>query len=260
MCKWDRTAETYLTDDGAVCKRDDYGDPTRHCSARRTCSNHVGAKELSCARCLGRTRTDLRQIVELATLLPIEALTDGVDSQAADLAGPAADVEAWSWRKVAAKQGVAWHVSLVEDDDDWHPYTVLTRWEWMIREDYEHPTSARTDVGRAGAYLERHLHRVAQDDGRDFPLLARELRKCRQHLENVLHDSQSKERGAPCPTCRPDGAVVRLEHEFGHWCTDEACERMHYASDEADRWVCPRNREHVWTEKAYRDYIEERTA
>lgn len=131
-CRYDKAAEDYLRADGTACRHDDYGDPTRHCTARRTCAQHIGEDELTCARCVGRTRADLRQILSLAPLMLPVALGAGVDSEAANLAGPAADVEAWTWRKVAARQGHAWHVSLIEDDDERHPYSVLTRWELSL--------------------------------------------------------------------------------------------------------------------------------
>ena len=46
-CRWDREVGAYLTPDGDPCKRDDYGDLTYHCTARRTCANHVGKGELT---------------------------------------------------------------------------------------------------------------------------------------------------------------------------------------------------------------------
>jgi hypothetical protein len=256
-CRYDRDADDYLTPDGHPCRTDDYGDPTRHCTARRTCANHIGADELTCARCVGRTRADIRQVRDIAALMLPVALGVGVDSQAANLAGPAADVEAWTWRKVAARQGRAWHLSLVEDDDDRHPYSVLTRWHMMIAEDYRHQLPTMS-VTVSAEYLERQLHRIAQDDGQDFPLLAREIRRCRSHLESVLHDSRRKERGAPCPECLAEEKVIRLEREYGHWCDDPECERLNYDTDEADRWVCPRNRDHQWIHEDYTRWIEER--
>lgn len=250
-CRWDREREEYLAD-GEPCRVDEYGDPTRHCTSRRGCSNHVGHNELTCARCIGRTRADIRAIVARTPELMTQAMTTGVDSEAANLAGPAADVEAWSWRKVAARQGHAWHVSLIEDDDEEHPYTVLTRWEFMIREDYDQPRSDATSLHEAAAYLERTLPRMAQDDGQDFPLFAREIRRCRSHLEAVLRDSQQPERGAPCPEC-PQPAP-RLNLERGHWCDDDDCDRMHWP-DDPDRYVCPRDRDHEWGEVDYRLWV-----
>jgi hypothetical protein len=250
-CRWDRDREEYLAD-GEPCLVDDYGDPTRHCQARRTCANHVGANELTCARCLSRTRQDIRVIVGRTPELMTQAITTGVESEAANLAGPAADVEAWMWRKIAARQGHAWHVSLLEDDDEEHPYTVLTRWEMMLREDYGQPLRSPTSTEAAAAYLERILPRLAQDDEQDFGLFAREIRRCRAHLEAVLMDSQQPERGAPCPTCPQPAPKLTLER--GHWCHEPDCDRMHWP-DDPDRWLCPRDREHWWTEVDYRRWV-----
>jgi hypothetical protein len=258
-CRWDSDAGDYLVD-GEPCRTDDYGDATKHCTARRTCSNHVGPGEITCAKCVGRSRMDLRRIVELAPLAMTQAIAVGVESEAANLAGPAADVEAWSWRKVTAKQGLVWHASLVEDDDDFHPYTVLTRWEFMLREDYGQQRSDATSIASAGAYLERTLGRMAQDEAQDFPLFAREVRACRNHLDAVLRNSSQPERGAPCPDCKEGGKVVRMSREYGHWCDDPACTRQfHYLDESGDRWVCPANRDHWRTHDEYVRWIEERT-
>lgn len=190
------------------------------------------------------------------------ALEDGVDSEAANLAGPAADPEAWSWRKVAARQGKSWHLSLVEDDDEEHPYIVLGRWDMMLREDYDQPSDVPLTIANAAAYIDGQLGKVAQDDGQDFPLLSREIRQCCTHLERVLRSAMLKQRGAPCPDCTSEetGVGPKLVREYGHWCEDEDCDRLHYLDDSADRWVCPRDSKHEWTLKAYSDYIEERKA
>lgn len=258
-CRWDADQDQYLRPDGDPCKRDAYGDPTRHCTMRR-CSNHVGPRELTCARCLGRTRSKLRRIPVVASLLPLIALEGGVNSEAANLAGPAADPEAWSWRKIAAKQGRAWHVSLLEEDDELHPYSVLGRWDMMIREDYEHPSDQPVTVTNAAAYLDRQLGRIAQDDDQDFGLFASEIRKCLDHLERVLHTAMLKQRGVPCPDCTSEetGVGPRLVREFGHWCEADDCERLHYLDESADVWRCPRDRDHWWTAEGYGNLMDER--
>lgn len=271
-CKWDRDAEEYLTD-GDPCKRDEYGDPTRHCTARRTCSAHVGPSEITCARCLSRARAALRRITPLAALALPVAVTDGVNSEAANLAGPAANPREWSDRRIAARGHLArWeqlgaiteeqHLharAAMEDDDEQHPYSVLGRWASMIAEDYGHDLPTIT-VSNAADYLDRHLARIAQDPEQDFPLLAREIRNCARHLETVLSTAIVKQRGAPCPECGNDTSQPppRLVREHGHWCDDEACERIHFDSDEGDVWQCPRNKDHQWTHEAYSNWIEDR--
>jgi hypothetical protein len=266
-CRFDRDKDDYLTDDGEPCD-DEHGDRTYHCTARRTCSQHIGFGELTCARCLGRSRMDIRQIVERAALMLPEAMVAGVDSEAANLAGPAADYRVFSARRLIAKQWIEAHLpqrhweraerNLLTDDDEWHPYSVLTRWCLMLAEDYGLALPERFTIANAAALLDRILGRVAQDEAQDFPLLARELRKCRSHLEAVMGDSMSPERGAPCPECAGRGTFVRLVREYGHWCDDEDCERFHFTTDEADSWVCPRDSAHRWDLESYSRWVEER--
>lgn len=230
----------------------------RHCSARKSCTWHVGETELTCGRCISVVRTDLRWIESLAALMLTQAIADGLESEAASLAGPAADPEAWTWRKVAAKQGVAWHISLIEEDDEHHPARVAGTWARMVSEDYGHDMPSNAPLSWSAGYLGRMLHRIANDDGQDFALLRAELKKCRQHLEAVLHNGTMRDRGAPCPACREAGTVVRLERHYAHWCESDACERMHFADDGSDVWRCPRDKAHWWTQQGYADLLAER--
>jgi hypothetical protein len=202
---------------------------------------------------------DLRWIGTLASLLMPAAVTDGLGSEAANLAGPAADAEAWSWRKVAMLHAGV-DVELIEDDDEHHPHRVAGTWARMVTEGYGHDMPEQASLGWCIGYLDRQLHRIANDDEEDFPLLARELRKCRQHLEAVLHNDQRPDRGAPCPECTSEDSGVgpRLRREYAHWCDDEDCQRLHFDDEDADHWVCPRNRAHVWTHEAYTRYVEDR--
>ena len=232
--------------------------PGRHCGAKKSCTWHIAETEITCGRCIATTRRNLRGIVGLSALMLTAAIADGLESEAANLAGPAVDPEAWSWRKAAARQGVAWHVSLVEEDDEHHPLRVLGTWERMIREDYGQPTDTPLTVVGAADYLDRQLHRIAQDDGQDFPLLSAELRKCYQHLEAVLHNDTRPDQGAPCPQCLKAGAVIRLTRHHGHWCTDDDCERIHFADDSGDVWRCPRDVAHWWTQEGYAELLRER--
>jgi hypothetical protein len=270
-CKWDRDVEDYLTD-GKPCKRDEYGDPTRHCTARRTCSQHVGWNEITCARCLSRTRQNIRRVVDLAPLMLTVALGAGVNSEAANLAGPSVDPRAWSERRVAMSRHLdAWTdlgriterqhthaLAAMPEDDELHPYGLLTRWQAMLSEDYGHDLPERMTTTGAADYLDRNLGRIAQDEHQDFALLAREIRTCRHHLESVMRNSTRPERGAPCPACadqRPEQAAQRLTRTYGHWCDDLDCTRLHYDDDSDDVWTCPRDRGHWWSEEDYRRWV-----
>lgn len=287
-CRWDSEREDYVID-GEFCRHDSYGDPTKHCTARRTCAEHVGWGELTCARCLGRTRVDIRIIRDRAAELWPVALNGGVNSQAAMLIGPAADPKVFEARRTIARDwiyanihqsardwctddecqrrhfktdaGNRWHkrgienalVDLMEQDDEFHPYSVLCRWQMMLAEDYRDQLPDIMGIAGAADYLERILAKIAHDDSQDFPLFAREIRKCRNHLENVLSDSTQPERGAPCPMCKEP--APRLTREYGHWCTDVECTNLHYLDESGDRWQCPRDRSHWWSEYDYRRWV-----
>lgn len=262
-CRWDRDAEAYLTSEGELCKVDAHGDPTRHCTARRSCSWHVGADELTCGRCLASARLDLRWIGDLTPLLMTQALGDGVASEAAALAGPATDPRSWAGRRLAqgrhltawlladriTEQQAAIAMANLEEDDKRHAERLVTTWARMMAEDYHHPLPERMTMSWCVEYLDRNLHRIAQDTEQDFPLLRRELKKCRQHLEAVLHNDEQRDRGAPCPDCvaNEDG-VPRLVRDYAHG----------VKHDRYDQWRCPRNPEHVWSHHAYVAYVEER--
>jgi hypothetical protein len=141
----------------------------------------------------------------------------------------------------------------LDEDDDRHPLSLLGRWTLMIAEDYGHDLPPKLTLSWCADYLDRQLGRIAQDEGQDFPLLASELKRCRQHLEAVLHNDDRPDRGAPCPRCIEEGGKgPRLTRSWGHWCEDPECERLHFADTTEDVWRCPANRDHAWGEEDYR--------
>lgn len=274
-CRWDGEAGDYLND-GEPCRVDDYGDPTRHCTARRTCSVHIGRDELTCPRCIGRTRADIRWIVNLAALMPVEALSRGINSEPANLAGPAGDPLVNSWRRIDNSRATG--APIGDGIEETAPTEVLGTWQWMLSEDYGHELPDRITLSTAATYLDRNLGRIANDPEQDWALMVREIRRCRSHLEAALHNSRTPERGVPCPDCVaaqheaheklaasgvpedewPKMRAPRLVREYGHWCDEEDCERMHYADDREDRWVCPKDRTHWRTVDEYDHYLAER--
>uniref|UniRef100_UPI003F52F80E hypothetical protein n=1 Tax=Nocardioides sp. BYT-33-1 TaxID=3416952 RepID=UPI003F52F80E len=75
-------------------------------------------------------------------------------------------------------------------------------------------------------------------------------------LESVLHNSTRPDRGAFCPDCKADGhGLHRLVRQYGHWCDDEECDKVHYDDDSGDTWRCPRDREHTWTHEHYEKWL-----
>lgn len=255
-CRWDREVEDYLTD-GEPCRVDDYGDPTKHCTARRTCSVHIGRDELTCPRCIGRCRADIAWVVNLTALMPVESLSRGVNSEPTNLAGPAGDPVVLSWRRIDRARVTGGPIG--DGIEETAPTEVLGVWQAMLSEDWGHDLPDRVTLATAAAYLDRNLARIANDPGQDFPLMAREIRRCRSYLEGVLRNGTRPERGAPCPACvdNEDGAP-RLVREYGHWCDAEDCARFHYADDSADAWVCPKDRRHTWTVDEYEARVEDR--
>lgn len=191
--------------------------------------------DLTCAGCIGLVRDDLTQIVTMSARLLPEATHRGVRSEAADLAAACTDTtdgfEAWRNRQMSAVMG---RIPGLPDDDGLHPLWVLGSWETLVREHYEQPSSDRIGITTARAYLDGHLTRLAHDPEFAFDELAKDVRRCRGHLEDVLHDGERDERGAPCPMC----GRARVVKSYGKSADD-------------DKWTCPKCRE-WWTEDDYR--------
>lgn len=261
----------------------------RHCTAKRNCSWHLPEGVITCGRCVGDVRRELRWIGDLAALMPTQALADGGDSQAANLAGPTADARDWRATSLARRHRLTAYLmadrltekqatralEAMEPDDEHHPERVASTWTLMLAEDYRHPLPSRLTLWWCLDYLDRNLHRVANDQEQDFGLLKAELKKCRQHLEAVIHNDTNRDRGAPCPTCAAarrtearaaeiEGREVekkplpRLERHYAHWCKAEDCEMFHFTDDKSDVWRCPKNADHWWTQQGYADLLTER--
>jgi hypothetical protein len=131
-------------------------------------------------------------------------------------------------------------------DDERHPLWVLGTWDMLITEHLGHTRTARVTVSGAAAYLAANLTDLARDADFGFGELAREVRECRAHVEEVLAVADHVERGAPCPVCHASERKARpLEREFGDTTTDEEGNPDH----SGDSWVCP-NREcgQAWTQ------------
>lgn len=246
------------------CTHDDHGTPVKHCTARKSCGQHLDhAHPATCARCIGRTRADVTWISRNAQLLTAAAIeAGGIDTDAAYLAGPSADPFAFRRRRM---QQLAAGVSpdKIDEEDYHHPLAVLGRWEVLLREHYHQPPTRRvpmvagvqfhrwTNIAAAADYVFDKLSTVAQDPDFDWSEMAQEIRSCRSHLEHILNTAKVIETGAPCPSCAKAPALVR---QYAHWCERETCEREHDVTGASDRWRCPTCKE-SWTEAKYRLWV-----
>jgi hypothetical protein len=180
----------------------------------------------ACTGCLDDARSDLKAIGGLCASLPAEAVEKGVQSEAMMLLGPSSDPEAWRNRATSAMVGRL-DASYLEDcRDELHPLWVLGTWEQVWRDHLTHYSIGTITVASAHAYLDMQIGYMAEQVDPAFDEFARELRGCRAHLENVLHDGIREQRGAPCLQCeRPLILVYGANDQLDHWeCT--TCRRV----------------------------------
>ena len=180
--------------------------PRPHCGV---CGiRHV--EQLTCPSCIGDVRTDIADIARMAPRAYFEAIAVGTESEAAHLAGPVAQPEAWRQRRragyrddavVRTKSG-----GIIGEE---HPLWVLGTWDLQVTEHYNHRRTQRVGIDSAAAYLTANLSRLAQDPDFAFEDLATDVRAGRGHLEDVLHEGEQIETGAPCMTCRVPLTLVR---------------------------------------------------
>ena len=289
-CRWDRATKRHLRAEHmpdcaptgclgcAPCTHDDDGNPVRHCRARSRCTTHLAWGEHVCPDCLAKVRTNLTAILDLLALMPAEAEEQGIHSEPANLAGPHADYVTAQWRLINADR----NGETVEELDMRDPYTCLTMYERTVREELGHDgtTLVSPTTGATAGYLAWALTDLARDEEGAVLVgaLLSDTGALVSHLEAALHDSRTPERGAPCPACVdamaerkeelqaagvpedewPKLRAQRLVRIYGHHCTDEACEKIHYEDDRGDVWRCPADREHEWSHDAYSRWIEDR--
>lgn len=134
---------------------------------------------------------------------------------------------------------VAW---IDDSRDERHPLFVLGTWEMAWRDHLGHLTDDRVTVLAAVGYLDRQLTYMGGQEEPPFDDFARDVSGLRTYLEDVLHDGEREERGAPCPAC--GNAALTLD-------------RGEAVDGSEDRWVCPRKDcGQWWTEHDYRVKVE----
>jgi hypothetical protein len=269
-CRYDRETKQHLLREhqpeciNPACKGcrvclHDQGNPVRHCRVRLRCTSHLGWTEFACPECLGKIRGNLSGLVETLALMPEEAEEQGVNSEAANLAGPHADYVTSTWRLINADRAG----EKVEELDMSDPYTCLTLHERTIREDLGHDdqTLVSDSIAGVAGYLSWVLTDLAraEDHTETLTSLLADSGRLLAHAETARSNSRTPERGIPCPDCVADERdAPRLVRHYGHWCVKHGCDRLHYLDDSGDVWRCPREPEHEWTHRDYEDRLAER--
>lgn len=262
--------------------------PKDHCGLRgKPCGHHVshGAGIYTCPACIGRTRKDLATIKSLCAIdLVAEALEAGINSEAANLIGPASlgfagrqeteaeQREADDWRR-----GLCSYPRTMPEARAMHPLRVLGDLDLALRETYGPETTLRVTVDRAADFLIGLLAGAFPHEDQ-FEDSAREIARLRAHLEAVAHTARHQERGHPCPRCAAGATEQGLggaqESDEGQDATDvirgpQSAPRLmkRYATGSGidvtagklDTWHCPSDTAHWWTDADYREQIEAMT-
>jgi hypothetical protein len=173
---------------------------------------------------MAETREALRDIGRMCGALPEEVEHRGIDGEAMMLLGPSADPEARGHLEASVAAGRVSADYLADATGETHPLWVLGTWSMVWRDALEHDEAATGELGEAVDYLDRTMGYMGGFEHAPFEDFARDLRRCRTHLESVLHDGEQIDTGAPCMTCR-----VPLDRVWG-------------LDDQADGWKCPRCR------------------
>lgn len=225
--------------------------PETHCVVCRR-SHALGA----CPECIAATRDDLAAIRLMCGALPTEVKHRGVNGEALMLLGPTADLEARQYAEasyLAGRLPEGWLETIHGKkcptlrnepclgcgkdgeprlDGELHPLTVLGTWEIVYRDRFDQPSDLRITIARAGDYLARWLHRFAEDDEVPFEDFAQDVRRCRAHLEAVLHDqAQGDLANVGCFECGGDlERKLTDRHGFeDHWTCQRCRRRYTYA-------------------------------
>lgn len=200
--------------------------PDPHCVIC-TVNHSLGA----CPACVGEVRDELAEIARMCSDLPTEASHRGVNSEAMNLLGPAADSEARQHWEASVLAGRIVPVDcdahdladvkrwLETADDARHPLLVLNRWAVVYRDAFEHDEPlSRVEIPTEADYLSRNLTYMATYLDVPFADFASDLRSCLAHIKVVLHDQDYGERAnVACFDCDSD-----LERKLGDGGFDDA--------------------------------------
>jgi len=209
--------------------------------------------QVTCAHCTGLARIELWRITALDQLINTEVRRGNptTDSETVMLDGPAAHPEAWYHVADSVRAGrIRGDVDANRHED--HPLWVLGWWEIAWRDHLNHDSTDRISVFAAAQYLDDHLTDMANRLEPPFEQFAADLRRCRAHLEDVLHDRDPKPKD--CPKC---GGPLVMDYDAAT-VKPSTAEASTYAEGNEDlkyedKWQCrSRACREWWTDKDYK--------
>lgn len=187
----------------------------------------------TCTGCVAQGHDDLTAIVADYANLPTEALL-GAAATSGVIPGGEATVALGPCSPGTAS---LWDAHFADDTriGDWHPLLTLATWATVWRDWFGTPApTTRATVASEAAYLGRILHLAAATQPRDdewppelLDMLA-DLGTLRARLEDVTHDGERVDHGAPCSVC--DATLVARY--------DDRDSRN--LGGRRDLWECPR--------------------
>lgn len=200
-----------------------------------------------CPRCLALVRLSLKIIVGLYGHLLDEAMMGQQATR--ELPGGDATVALGPWSRgsgdITDKRWAEWRAYTEHNQqaDDWHPLSSLEMWGEMWREWCGQPEpEAEATMTSAAGYLGRHLAEInaasqrtdSAGDGDleyppDFMELAADIGAVRARLENVLHDGERQQSGAPCLRCNTN--LIRVVDSKGRLTDDWSCPKCRRSYD-----------------------------
>ena len=219
-----------------------------------------GADRQTCVRCLGRTRRNLLDIVDMYALLPDEILGRAGAAAPMDASGVRGEAETplpggdalVMLADGAVSRTYARRLLHAADDshaeDEWEsdPQSILAElggWEddWWITRRADgfprDPEPARpASVAQSVDWLDRRLTWAAQHHDA-FDEFARAIRHLAARLAAVVGSGEAVERGAPCPYC--GGRIIR-RYDDADPC-EPGCAHDGDGHDQGGRrddWVC----------------------
>lgn len=203
------------------------------CEEAHCCICSVVHTDGTCPECMAETREALHDIARMCGALPDEVEHRGVEGEAMFLLGPAADPEAIGHMEASVKVGRVPAEYLETSVGELHPQFICRSWQMVWRDALDHAEVPDALLETAVDYLDTQMTYMGGYPHVPFDDFARDLRRCRNHLEAVLHDGEQVDQGAPCMSCGG-----RLERTWGE-------------TAKGDGWRCPRCKQ-TSTDEQYR--------